>query len=77
MAANKTSVARFTSTDPQTNTALQGIQDQLAQLKSQTMQGVGPGAGTYTLGPAATIGGKQPSITLDAQGRVLAIQSAT
>jgi hypothetical protein len=72
-----TAVTRFTSPDPQTNAALQGIQNMLAQLQQSTSQATGPGAGVYVLGPAATVGGRQPSITLDAQGRVLAIQSAT
>jgi len=68
---------RFTSQDPATNSALQGIQNALAQLQAQAAAPVGAGAGVHVLGPSATIGGKQPSITLDAQGRVTAIQAAT
>lgn len=66
-------VNRYTSPDPQTNTALQGIQNQIASLS----QPVGPGAGRYVLGPPATLGGTPPSITVDSQGRILSIQAAT
>ena len=64
---------RFTSPDPATNAALQGIQNNIAQLQLP----VGPGAGTYVVGAALTINGKQGTITLDAQGRVIAVQPAT
>lgn len=64
---------RFTSPDPATNAALQGIQNNIAQLS----QPVGPGAGTYVVGAALTVDGNQGTITLDAQGRVTAIQVAS
>ena len=37
----------------------------------------GPGAGTYTVGAKLTPAGQNGTITLDAQGRVKAIQQAT
>ena len=64
---------RFTSPDTATNAALQGIQNNIAQLQKEQ----GPGAGTYIVGAPLTIGGKQGTITIDAFGRVTAIQQAT
>ena len=38
---------------------------------------VGPGAGTYTVGAKLTSGGHNGTITIDANGRITAIQTAT
>ena len=51
-----------------------------AQVKRATalaVAKVGPGAGTYTVGAKLTPAGQNGTITLDAQGRVKAIQQAT
>lgn len=42
-----------------------------------SLPSVGPGAGTYTVGFKLTGGGVNGTITLDAQGRVTAVQQAT
>ena len=42
-----------------------------------TLASVGPGAGTYTVGAKLTPAGQPGTITLDAQGRVVAVQQAT
>ncbi len=73
----QTTTQRVTVSDPQVNGALNVIQNNLAQLQAQVVQTVGPGPGTYTVGASLTVGGKQGTITLDAQGRVTAIQQAT
>lgn len=51
-----------------------------AQVKRATglaVAKVGPGRGTYVIGAKLTGGGQDGTITLDDQGRVVAIQQAT
>mgnify|MGYP001580583114 CR=1 FL=1 len=51
-----------------------------AQVKRATalaVAKVGPGRGTYTVGLKLTGGGQNGTITIDDQGRVVAIQQAT
>lgn len=64
---------RFQHPDPQTNRIVQDLYDRLGAIGAAT----GPGAGTYTLAPAATQGGKPAQITLDQLGRVVRIQTAS
>lgn len=67
-----------------TETTISGVEpggaaggDLAGTYPNPTLKNTGPGAATYTVGLKLTGGGVNGTITLDAQGRVTAVQQAT